>query len=127
MHIYPVTDLLMSTEDRSVSSGYGSGSGTQGGSSFGQQGGTSESSFSPQFGQTRNSGFQFNTGGTQGNGETTSGNVSPLTSRAENLILLIKNSCGQGTWALPYSSGLIDTANGRLPDATQGIPVLAGP
>jgi hypothetical protein len=122
MRVYPVTDLLLSTEDRNGGIGNNTGgSGTQGGIGTNRGGGTGNTFSSPQFGQS-SSGSQVS----NARGGTASTLFSPLSSRAENLILLIKSGCGGGSWADPYSSGLIDSAQGQLSAATQGTPVQPG-
>lgn len=109
--VYEVTDLLLSTEDRGTgqAAAGGQGRGTAGASVTGGAGG-----LSPQFtGASRN----VRTVNAGGNGRGAGyGYMSSISSRAENLVFMIKGTCGPGTWMDPTSSGLIDvagTAGGR--------------
>jgi hypothetical protein len=122
VRVYRVTDLLVSVEDRT---GGATGTSARGTSYSSDRSGSEGSSTMPQYGQS-SSGARVSTGGSQGRGGAGNAGFSPLSARAENLILLIKSSCGAGTWADPYSSGLIDSAGGRMPAGTQTTPVAVG-
>jgi len=107
--VYYVSDLLLSTEDRYSSAG-GDGAGATSLSGRGAAGGTG---FQFAGSGSRAGGavlWQF--GGARSRGGRGGGNVgeefSPLTARAQNLVLLIKMACGFGTWENPADTGLID-------------------
>jgi len=92
--IYPVTDLLLSVED------------VTGGS-------TDDENGSSRSGSSRTAGFigaQYGGGGTSSEDDDDEFGFSPVTDRAQNLVLLIKQSCGYGTWVSPASTGLIDVS-----------------
>lgn len=126
MRIYQATDLLLSVEDRIGGIGQTLGGGSQSQRSSTQSGATDSDRSGPQY-SSGNPGAQLSAGGAQGRGGAGSAGFSTLSARAENLILLIKNACGAGTWADAYSSGLIDTAGGRLPAATNAAFVSPVP
>jgi hypothetical protein len=127
MRVYPVGDLLVSTEDRTAgATGAGlTGTGGRGGLQGGGTGGTGGRTG----GRAGGGGIQFQVapqfGISQGQGTVTRGGVqagrvggqagrggqgrSGLAPRAENLILLIKNTCHRDTWADPYDPGYIDS------------------
>jgi len=96
--IYPIGDLLVSVEDRGGDEGSGTSS----------TGSRSRTARNPQYASSRRGARATSSGGSA-NGDDSDG-WTPRTARAENLILLIKSSCGHGTWEDPYSSGLIDAA-----------------
>ena len=99
MRVYDVTDILLSVED--VTTG---GAEERGGAARGEglrQSGTPSltgGQVRPQYAGSR-----------AGNNEEEYG-FSPITDRAQNLVLLLKQACGQGTWMSPASTGLIDVA-----------------
>jgi len=112
--VYEVTDLLVSSEDRGLGQqGAGRGSGAAAGR------GTT-AGLSPQYaGTSRNAGTVSG-----GRNAQYGGNVSSISSRAENLVFLIKGTCGHGTWMDPTSSGLVDvagTAGGRGQQSVGGL------
>jgi len=120
--VYEVTDLLVSTEDRGLGqqgAGRGSGAAAGRGTTAGRG---SAAGLSPQFaGTSRNAGTV--SGGRSRNGQY-GGNASSITSRAENLVFIIKGTCGHGTWMDPTSSGLVDvagTAGGRGQQSVGGF------
>jgi len=127
--VYEVTDLLVSTEDRGLGQ---QGAGRGGGAAAGRG---SAAGLSPQFaGTSRNAraGLSPQFAGTSRNARTVSGgrngqyggNGSSITSRAENLVFIIKGTCGRGTWMDPTSSGVIDvagTAGGRGQQSVGGF------
>jgi len=126
MRIYHATDLLLSVEDRIGGIGPTLGGGSQSQGSSSQRGATDSGRSAPQY-SSGSPGAQLSAGGAQGRGGAQAAGFSTLTARAENLILLIKNACGAGTWADAYSSGLIDTAGGRVPAATNAAFVSPVP
>jgi len=135
MRVYNVTDLLLSVEDKF--GGMGGSLNLGGGGSYGRSGSSAGSRTSgsdtgggydrEQFGTSQSGAAgQFGGGGGYGGGGAGGGrggaaaqNLSQLTSRADNLILLIKQACGEGTWA-DYGPGLIDSAGGMTPTAAGG-------
>lgn len=120
LRFYPVADLLISTEDRrngtaaGATSGRG-GLGGGGGGGGGGTGGTRGGGGLPQFAVPQAMPGVVGVGGAAGavpGGATRGVGAQPrsaMQARAQNLILLIKNTCGRGTWADPTGSGLIDT------------------
>jgi hypothetical protein len=113
--VYPVADLLVSTEDRFGGGNSGLGGGTGGGLGGNRGGGNRTSgtrgggSFNPQFtgpqAGAQPQAARISTTGTGAN--------SGLAARAGNLILLIKNTCGRGTWEDPADPGVIDADTGN--------------
>jgi hypothetical protein len=119
MRVYPVADLLVSTEDR-----WGTGNGSLGGGLGGGNTGGGNRGGGNRAGGTRGGGggglnpqYAVPQGGAQaraGRGSTTGGGAnSSLAGRAGALILLIKNTCGRGTWEDPTDAGVIDVDTGR--------------
>jgi len=98
--VYEVTDLLVSTEDRGLGQ---QAAGRGGGTTTGRGGAVG---VSPQYAGTSRSARAVSGGRSGQNARYT----SSITSRGENLVLLIKGTCGHGTWMDPTSSGLIDVA-----------------
>jgi hypothetical protein len=104
VRIYPVTDLLVSTEDT------GAGLGTQG--SFGQGTGNTNAGLSTRgssAGNVSNRNTNLNPQYGPAGGAPVITSTSPLTDvltgRAQDLILLIEGACGQGTWAGRTAAG----------------------
>ncbi len=136
MRIYIIRDLLVSTEDTGSGTVGNAGGGTgnnrggtgnnRGGTTFGgstntNRGGGLNGSFSPddapQFGVGSSSSGSGNRGGNYGGGGGFGGggtggnqNQNVLAYRAQDLILLMKQSCGEGTWQDPYGTGVISSA-----------------
>jgi hypothetical protein len=109
--IYDVRDLLVSTQDRGVGGqaglggqgalgGIGGGTGGQGLLGSGRANAAGQPQFAPGAGA---GGLQL---GAQPQG-VQGGLSRPLSARAGDLVLLIKATCGEGTWMDPASSGLI--------------------
>jgi len=118
--VYFVHDLLLSIEER-YSGLAGGGGGTRGGGTTGGGGGfggggAGGGGISFQFG-SQDSGVaaQYQTGG-QGGGRGGQGGAggqqggSYITDRGENLVLLLKQTCGPETWMDLSSTGIIDVA-----------------
>jgi hypothetical protein len=118
MRVYPVADLLVSTEDRygggDLTTGNGTGGGLGGGGTRGGGGGNTRGGGGAAFPQYQGvgtrSGAQL-----QGGRATAAGDqgISELGGRANALILLIKNTCGRGTWEDPAGAGVIEVDAGR--------------
>jgi hypothetical protein len=108
LRIYPVADLLLSTEDRrggdTVS--LGGGTGNAGGGSLGSNAGGG--GLNPQFGLQQSGAQLLGDGSSADESENTA-----LAARANSLIFLIKNTCGRGTWQDPMGTGLIDAQTSR--------------
>lgn len=121
VRVYDVRDLLLSNEDRfggAGAGGVGAGGGGQGAGGAGGLGGGG--GFSPQFGGGQGgAGAQFGGGG---GAQGRAGLTRPLNARAQDLILLIKVTCGEGTWMVPSSTGLISVGTGgaALPPEAAG-------
>ncbi len=102
MRIYPVRDLLVSTEDTGQAQGArggGAAGGGGGGGGFGPQyTAASAGQISPQFG--------VGTGGGGGGGAGQQA-ANVLANRANDIITLIRQSCGQDTWLDPTGTALI--------------------
>ncbi len=126
MRIYNVRDLLVSTEDTGTGNLGGTGNNTFGGSSGGSGrttfGGSNNSntgglngSFPAQDVQKAQFGLGGSSGsssGGYGGSSSSSGNnnnTNVLAYRAQDLILLIKQSCGLDTWEDPFGGGVIYT------------------
>lgn len=123
VRVYRVTDLLLSTMDRPGAmqggrggAGGGLGAGRGGAAGLSPQFVGHVDGFSPQFiGGTGAAGGAAGQAGGRGQQYWTS-----LPIRAQNFVLLLKGACGEGTWMVPSSSGLIDVggtagAGGRQP------------
>lgn len=100
LRLYPVRDLLVSTEDADTEGDDDDGGGGLGGGGGGGGGG----GFGPQFGSS-NVFPQFDGGG--GGDDDDDDEESTLGERADYLILMIKQVCGEGTWMYPLGSSLI--------------------
>lgn len=111
MRVYNVTDLLLSTEDTGTGplggnangqGAFGTGSSTTRGSSTGSRGGLGQG-LNPQFAPVQ-SGATIVGAGAYGGYGSYSGN-GPVTgtqpARAQDLAVLIANTCGRGSWAQP--------------------------
>jgi len=92
--VYPVTDLLLNRGGTSAP-GAGGLPGTRG---------TAGGGLNPQFGGARSSGQAFIRGGSTAGGGQGAGQMAL---RAGDLILLIQQICGRGTWREPNSTGTI--------------------
>jgi hypothetical protein len=105
VRVYSAADLLLSTEDLTAGTSAGGTSGTSGRSAGG-------STATPQYaGSAGRATGQLNGGGGGAGTTGTQYEFSPITDRAANLILLMKQACGPDTWMSPASSGLIDVRN----------------
>jgi len=96
--VYPVMDLLLSREDVT------GGTSERGGMSTGRTrsgSGVSSGFFAPQYGGRR-------TGNGDDDDDDDDEGFSDVSARAQNLVLLLKQACGHGTWISPASTGLID-------------------
>ncbi len=110
MRIYNVTDLLVSTEDTGTGplSGNGQGAfGTGGSNTRGSNTGGRSSlgqGLSPQFAPTPAGAATITGTGANGGSGPSAGNgpyAGTLPARAQDLALLIANTCGRGSWAQP--------------------------
>ncbi len=130
MRIYNVRDLLISTED----TGTGNVGGNGGGGAFGGGGSSGSTAFGGSNSSSRgglNGSFpvgeaQFGLGnsssGGGGNGSNSSNNNNNnvLAYRAQDLILLIKQSCGTDTWEDPFGGGVIYTGQNNNSNSGSG-------
>ena len=114
--VYEVSDLLLSREDQvggggvasrgqgaglSAGGGAGGGGRSAGGASVGGGG------LSPQFGAAPGGAAGGGAVVRAGGGGRSGGYTVPLSARAGQLILLIKGTCGEGTWMDPASTGVL--------------------
>jgi hypothetical protein len=132
MRVYPVRDILVSIEDQigtraggggsSTTGRAGAGGGTTGtrgggGGGIGLQFAVAPDDVAAQYGGTGVGGAGGVGGGGGGAGGgfgsvqrgNAAGTASLAVSRAQDLVLLIKNACGQNTWTDTTSGGLIST------------------